>query len=72
MVVNVHLAGIQSCLLEVATFSSQALLQATICTAQSAHLLWGDVEFQANWQQYAAVSSVWVDRKEFAAYQHLT
>ena len=59
--------------LEVAAFSSEALLQATTCTlAQFAHLLWGDIEFQANWQHYAAISSGWVDWWEFAAYQHLT
>ena len=59
--------------LEVAAFSSEALLHATTCTlAQFAHLLWGDIEFQANWQQYAAISSGWVDWWEFAAYQHLT
>ena len=25
---------------------------------QSANLFWGDIEVQANWQQYVAVSSV--------------
>ena len=59
--------------LEVAAFSSEALLQATTCTlAQFAHLLWGDIEFQANWQHSAAISSGWVDWWEFAAYQHVT